>query len=211
MSWVSKTCLLLAQVLLNRVLTSPRLFDRWILTGGFSINHDNTEIKGTWHQSFFFFFSSLSWPILSYFLAFVQLLSHVQLFATPWTLACQAPLSSTVSWSLLKFMFIELVMLPNHLILCCPFSFCLQFFSASGLFPISQFFTSGGQNIGASASAPVFPMNTYGWFPLGLTGLISLLVQGTLKSLLQHHSSKHHFSIVRNRTWVFVLMKKKCT
>ena len=102
----------------------------------------------------------------------------------------------------------ESLMLSKHLIYAAHFSFCLQFFSASRLFPISQFFTSGGQNIGASASAPVFPMNTYGWFPLGLTGLISLLVQGTLKSLLQHHSSKHHFSIVRNRTWVFVLMKK---
>ena len=123
---------------------------------------------------FFFFFSSLSWPILSYFLAFVQLLSHVQLFATPWTLACQAPLSSTVSWSLLKFMFIELVMLPNHLILCCPFSFCLQFFSASGSFAVSQLFASDAQSIGASASVSVLPMNIQGGFPLELTGFISL-------------------------------------
>ena len=51
---------------------------------------------------------------------------------------------------------------------------------------MSQFFASGGQSIGASASASVFPMNIQGWFPLGLTGLF----QGTLKSLLQHHSSK---------------------
>ena len=54
------------------------------------------------------------------FLAVVQSLSHVCLFATPWTTACQAPLSSTISQSLLKFMSIKLVMLSNHLILCHP-------------------------------------------------------------------------------------------
>ena len=71
------------------------------------------------------------------------------------------------------------------------FSFCLQYFpSASGSFQISQFFTSGGQSIGASASASVIPKNIQGWFSLGLTGLIILTVQGTLKSFLQHHSSK---------------------
>ena len=69
------------------------------------------------------------------------------------------------------------------------FCFCLQYFpSASGSFQMSQFFTSGGQSIGASAS--VIPKNIQGWFSLGLTGLIILTVQGTLKSLLQHHSSK---------------------
>ena len=65
---------------------------------------------------------------------------------------------------------------------------CLQSFPESGSLPINWLFASGVQNIGASAS--VFPMNIQGWFPLGLTGLISLIVQGTLKSLLQHHSSK---------------------
>ena len=52
--------------------------------------------------------------------AIVQSLHHVQLFVTPWTAACQASLSFTISWSLLKLMSIESVMLPNHLILCCP-------------------------------------------------------------------------------------------
>ena len=56
-----------------------------------------------------------------------------------------------------------------------PFSFSLQSFPASESFPMSWPFTSGGQNIGASASASVLPMHTQGWFPLGLTGLISLL------------------------------------
>ena len=63
-------------------------------------------------------------------------------------------------------------------------------FPASGSFPMRQLFASGGQSIGASASASVLPMSIQGWFPLGLTGLISLQVQGTLKCLLQHHSLK---------------------
>ena len=68
-------------------------------------------------------------------------------------------------------------------------SSCPQSFPASGSFPMSRLFASGGQSIGASASASVLPMNTQDWFPLGLTGLISLLSKG-LKSLLQHHNSK---------------------
>ena len=69
------------------------------------------------------------------------------------------------------------------------FSSCLQSFPASGSFPMSQLFASGGQSTGVSASASVLPMNIQNWFPLGLTGWI-LAVQGTLKSLLQHHSWK---------------------
>ena len=59
-----------------------------------------------------------------------------------------------------------------------PFSSCSQSFPASRSFPVSNFFASGGQSIGASASASVLPMNIQGWFPLGLTGLISLLSKG---------------------------------
>ena len=70
-----------------------------------------------------------------------------------------------------------------------PFSSCLQLLLASGSFPRSQFFISGGQRIGVSASASVLTMNIQGWFPLGLE-LDLFAVQGTLKSLLQHHSSK---------------------
>ena len=100
----------------------------------------------------------------------VQSLSRVQLFVTPRTAACQASLSITNSWSLLKFKSIDLVMPSNHLILCCPLSSCLQSFPASGSFPRSQFFASGGQSIGASASASLLPLNIQDWFPLGLTG-----------------------------------------
>ena len=63
-----------------------------------------------------------------------------------------------------------------------PFSFCLQSFPSSGSFPMSQFFTSGSQSIGASASASVLPMNIQDWFPLGLTGWISLQSKGLSES-----------------------------
>ena len=71
-----------------------------------------------------------------------------------------------------------------------PFSYCPQSFPASGSFQMSQLFASGGQSTGVSASASVPPMNTQDWSPLGWTLLDLLAVQGTLKSLLQHHSSK---------------------
>ena len=70
-----------------------------------------------------------------------------------------------------------------------PFFSSPQSFPASGSFTTSQFFTSSGQNIGVSASTSVLPINIQDWFPLGWTGWI-FTVQGTLKSLLQHHSSK---------------------
>ena len=111
----------------------------------------------------------------------IQSLNYVWLFATPWTAACQASLSITNSQSLPKLMSIELVMPSNHLILFIPFSSCLQSFSASGSFLMSQLLASGGQSIGASAS--LLPMNIQGWFCLGLTSLISLQSKGLSKSL----------------------------
>ena len=71
-----------------------------------------------------------------------------------------------------------------------PFSCCLQSFSASGSSQMSQFFTSGGQSIGVSASASVLPMNIKDWYPLGWTGWTSFAAQATLKSLPQYHNSK---------------------
>ena len=115
----------------------------------------------------------------------VQSLSRVRVFVTPWTTAHQASLSITNSQSLLRLMSIELVMSSNHLILCHPFSSHLQSSPASGSFQMSQFFTSGGQSIGASVSASVLPMNIQDWFRLDV-----LAVQGTLRSLYQHYSSK---------------------
>ena len=82
-------------------------------------------------------------------LVVVQPLNRVQLFATPWTAGHQAPLSSTTSWSLLKCMSIESVML-TILSSATPFSFCLKSFPVSRSFPMSQLFKSGGQSIGTS-------------------------------------------------------------
>ena len=90
----------------------------------------------------------------------------------------QASLSFTISQSLLKFMSIELVMPFNHLILCYPLLPCLQSFPVSVSFPMSQFLASGGQSIGASASASVLPKNIQDGCPLGWTGWISLQSKG---------------------------------
>ena len=119
----------------------------------------------------------------------VQSLSHVRLFVTPWTRACQASLSFIISWSLLKFMSINLVMPSNHLNLC-RFLFLLpSIFPSIRVFPVSWLFTSVGQSIGASVSAALLPMNIQTWFALGWTGFISLLSRG-LSRVLQHHNLK---------------------
>ena len=103
--------------------------------------------------------------------------------ATPYNAACQVSLSFTISWSLLKLTSSDSVMPSNHIIPVAPFSSCPQPFLASGSFPISGLFTSGGQSIGTSAndySGLIFFM--INWLDL-------LVVQVTFKSLLQHHSS----------------------
>ena len=120
----------------------------------------------------------------------VQPLSRVQLFVTPWTAARQASLSITNSQSLLKLMFIESVISSKHLIFCHPLLLPSSVFPTSRSSPLSQFFASDGQSIGVSVSTPVLPMNIQDWFPLGWTGLDLLVLQETVKSLLQHHSSK---------------------
>ena len=121
----------------------------------------------------------------------VKSLSHVRLFVTPWTSACYAFLYFTISWSLLKFMCTESVMPFNHLILYCPFLSCPQSSPASGSFPMSQLFASGGQGRGASASASILPMNTQSWFLLGLTGLISLQSKGPPRAFSSTTVWKH--------------------
>jgi len=108
----------------------------------------------------------------------VQSLSRVQIFATPWTAAHQVSLSFTISWSLLKLMSIDSVMSSNCLILFHPLLFLPSIFPSIRDFLTSQLFTSGGQTLGASASASALPMNIQDWFPLGLIGLISLQSKG---------------------------------
>ena len=78
-----------------------------------------------------------------------------------------------------------------------PFSSCPQSFPASGSFPVSQFFTSGGQSIGASASASVLPMNIQGWYPLGLTSLISLQPKGLSRVISAPQFKSINSSVLR--------------
>ena len=82
-----------------------------------------------------------------------------------------------------------------------PFSFCLQSLPASGSFPVSQLFTSGGQSTGASASASVLPMSIQGWFPFGLTGLISLLSKGLSRVFSSSTVWKHQFFGTQLSLW----------
>ena len=115
------------------------------------------------------------------------MLSWVKLLVTPWTDACQASLSITSSWSLLRLMSIELVMPSNHLILCCPLLLLPLIFPSIGIFSNELAEMPKYWHFSFSIS----PSNEYSgpisfridWFHL-------LAVQGTLKSLLQHHSSK---------------------
>ena len=96
--------------------------------------------------------------------------------ATPWTAAHQASLSITNSWSLLKLMFIESMMPSNHLILCRPLLLLLSIFSNIRVFSNESTLRIRWPNIGASAL--ILPMNIQDWFPLWLTGLISLHSKG---------------------------------
>ena len=82
-----------------------------------------------------------------------------------------------------------------------PFSFNLQSFPASGSFPMNQLFTSGGQSIGASASALFLPRNIQGWFPLGLTSLISLLPKGLSRVFSSTKIEKHQFLGAQPPLW----------
>ena len=122
----------------------------------------------------------------------VQSLSHVRLFATPWTAAHWASLSFTISWSLLKSCPLSQWCYPTISSSVVPIS-CLQSFPASGSFSVSQLFVSGGQSIGVSASASALPMNIHSWFPLGLTGLISWLLKGFSRVCSNTAVQNHQF------------------
>ena len=130
-----------------------------------------------------------------------QWLSHVQLFATSWTAAHQASLSITNSQSLLKLMSIESVMPSNHLILCCHLLLFPSIFTDIRLFPMSQFFPSGGQSIGVPASASILPMNIQCWFPLGLTGWISLQSKELSRVFSNIIAQKHQFFSAQLSSW----------
>ena len=120
----------------------------------------------------------------------VQLLSRVQLFVTPWTSAHQASLSITNSWSLLKLMSIEVVMPSNHLILCHPLLLPPSIFPRISVFSNESLLCIRWPKYW-SFSFSVSPPNEYsGLISFRMNWLDLLALQGTLKSLLQHHSSK---------------------
>ena len=102
---------------------------------------------------------------------------------------CQLPASGVYSNSCLLSWWCH----PTTSAFVVPFSSCLQSFSASGSFPMTQFFTSGGQSIGDSASASVLPMNIQDWSPLGWTGLISLESKGLSGIFPNTTVQKHQF------------------
>ena len=143
--------------------------------------------------------------IIQYVVVVVQSLSCVVLFATPWTTAHQALLSSTISWicsnscPFSEQCYLTISSSAN------PFSFCLQSFPSSGSFPMSQFFTLGGkytsQNIGALASASVLPMNIQGWFPLGLISLISVQSKGLSRVFSRTPGRKYQFFSTQPSWW----------
>ena len=120
----------------------------------------------------------------------VQSLSHVRLFATPWTAAHQASLSITNSQSLLKLMSNESVMPSNHLILCCPLLLLPSIFPSIRVFSNESVLHIRWPKYW-SFSFNISPSNEYsGLISVRIDWLDLLAVQGTLKSLLQHHSSK---------------------
>ena len=121
----------------------------------------------------------------------VQLLSQVRLFENQWITARQASLSITNSRSSPKP--IESVMSSTMSSSVVPFSSCPQSFPASGSFPTSQLFASGGQGIRVSASTSVLPMNTQDWSPLGWTGWISLQSKGLSGVFSNTTVQKHQF------------------
>ena len=146
----------------------------------------------------------IEWTILLYHVQFYSILSSVQsfscvrLFATPWIAAPQASLAITNSRSSLRLSPLSQWCHPAISSSVIPFSSCPQSLPASESFPMSQLFAWGGQSAGVSALASFLPKKSQGWSPSERTGWISfrmdwldlLSVQGTLQSLLQHHSSK---------------------
>ena len=118
------------------------------------------------------------------------MLSHVRLFATPWTSACQAHLSITNSWSLLKLLSIELMMPSNHLILCHPLLLLPSIFPRIRVFSNESVLHIRWPKYW-NFSFSINPSNEYsGLISFRMDWLNLLVVQGTVKSLLQQHSSK---------------------
>ena len=131
--------------------------------------------------------------LVPFLVVVVQLLTCVPLFATPWTAALQASCPSLSSWVRSNSCPLSQWCHSTISSSIVPFSSCLQSFPSSGSFPMSQFFVSGGQSIGVSASASVFPMNIQDWLLLGWTGWMSLQSKGLSRVFSNTTVQKHHF------------------
>ena len=136
----------------------------------------------------------LVYPTLLFIFYFssVQSLSRVRLFATLWTEHARSPCSSPTPGVYSNSCPSSRWYHPTISSSVKPFS-CLQAFPASGSFPVSQLFASGGQSIGVPASASVLPMNIWYWFPLGWTGWISLQSKGLSRVSSNTTVQKHQF------------------
>ena len=144
----------------------------------------------------------------------VQSLSHVWLFETQWTAARQASLSITNSLSLLKLMFTESMMPSNHLIHCYPLLFMPSIFPSIQDFSNELALPIRWPKYWVSATTSVLPVNIQGWFPLGLTGLISLLPKGLSRLFSSTIFQKHQFfgtepSLWSNSHYIHNYRKKK--
>ena len=130
-----------------------------------------------------------------------QLLSHVQLFVTPWTIAHQVFLSFTVSHSLLKLMSIESVMSSNHLILCHSLLLLPSIFLSIRVFSNQSPHHIRCPKFWSFSFSLSLPINIWGWFPLGLTGLVSLQSKGLSRFFSSTTIQKHQFLSSQPSFW----------
>ena len=143
----------------------------------------------------------------------VQSLSHLELFETPLTAAHQGLLFFTISWSYSNSCPLSWWYYLTILSSASPFSFCLQTFPASGSFSVSWLFTSGGQRIGASASASVLPIEYSGMISFRTDRFDLLVAERTLKSVLKNHNLKasilQHSVFLWSKSHIHALLLEK--
>ena len=174
----------------SRFAATIYLLSRNYVTGQLCLTALPARYYSDWWDHTISKFKFLLWWEIAHQFISVQSLSCVQLFATPWTAARQASLSISNSWSLIKFMSIELVMPSNHLVLCCPLLLLPSIFHSIRVFANELALCIRWPKYW-SFSFSISPSKEYsGLIAFKIDWLDFLAVQGTLKSLLQHHSSK---------------------
>ena len=166
------------------MMFSSRNFQLWLSCQFFHVFYVRSQVTGQPVTGSYLVRHSPLVKLLKLMFAVVQWPSHVWLFVTPWTAACQASLSLTISWSLPKFMSIASAMSSSHLILWCPLLPLPSIFPSIRDFPMSQLFESDDQNTGASALASVLTNKYSGLISLKIDWFDLFAVQGTFRSLL---------------------------